>query len=153
MRRPDPGVASTLWSFLKRFFSRSPSTSAPSSLTSGAPKESQARDGSETKMSNPWYEVVGPEVRLTQGDIILECPLLKWQLDDAAEGGEHRGCRKGFPARRPLSVPFPTHTGPYECGYQDNRRGRGCRRRGGRVSHARQAVGEGGYGSGQRRRV
>ena len=37
-------------------------------------------------MSNPWYAVVGPEVRLTQGDIILECPLLKWQLDDAAEG-------------------------------------------------------------------
>ena len=37
-------------------------------------------------MSNPWYEVVGPDVRLTQGDIILECPLLKWQLDDAAEG-------------------------------------------------------------------
>ena len=70
MRRLDPGVASTLWSFLKRFFSRSPSTSAPSSLTSGAPKESQARDGSETKMSNPWYEVVGPDVRLTQGDII-----------------------------------------------------------------------------------
>ena len=45
-------------------------------------------------MSNPWYEVVGPDVRLTQGDIILECPLLKWQLDYAAEGesrasGEH----------------------------------------------------------------
>jgi hypothetical protein len=37
-------------------------------------------------MSNPWYEVVGSDVRLTQGDIIVECPLLKWQLDDAAEG-------------------------------------------------------------------
>ena len=37
-------------------------------------------------MSNPWYEVVGPDVRLTQGDIIVECPLLKWQLDDTVEG-------------------------------------------------------------------
>jgi hypothetical protein len=37
-------------------------------------------------MSNPWYDVVGPEVALTQGDIILDCPLLKWQLDDVAEG-------------------------------------------------------------------
>src|SRR5579875_3404880 len=86
MRRLDPGVASTLWSFLKRFFSRSPSTFVPGSSTSGGPKESPARDGSETKMTNPWYEVVGPDVRLTQGDIILECPLLKWQLDGAAEG-------------------------------------------------------------------
>ena len=40
-------------------------------------------------MSNPWYEVVGPDVPLTQGDIILECPLLKWQLDNAA-GSESR---------------------------------------------------------------
>src|SRR3954463_15413201 len=93
MRRLDPGVASTLWSSLKRFFSRSRSTSAPSSLTSGAPKESRARDGSETTMSNPWYEVAGPDVRLTQGDIILDCPLLKWQLDDVAEGEKASGER------------------------------------------------------------
>jgi hypothetical protein len=37
-------------------------------------------------MINPWYEVVGPDVRLTQGDLIPECPLLTWQLGDAAEG-------------------------------------------------------------------
>jgi hypothetical protein len=43
-------------------------------------------DETETKRSNPWYEVVGPEARLTQGDLILECPLLTWQLDDAAPG-------------------------------------------------------------------
>jgi hypothetical protein len=36
-------------------------------------------------MSNPWYEVVGPDVGLTQGNIIVECPLLKWQLDERAE--------------------------------------------------------------------
>ena len=44
-------------------------------------------------MTNPWYEVVGPDTRLTQGDIILECPLLKWQLDDAAEGEKASGER------------------------------------------------------------
>jgi len=44
-------------------------------------------------MSNPWYEVVGPDVRLTQGDIILDCPLLTWQLDDAAEGEKASGER------------------------------------------------------------
>jgi hypothetical protein len=44
-------------------------------------------------MTNPWYEVLGPNVRLTQGDIILECPLLKWQLDDAAEGEKASGER------------------------------------------------------------
>jgi hypothetical protein len=37
-------------------------------------------------MTNPWYEVVGPDVRLTQGDIIRECPLLTWQQDEAPEG-------------------------------------------------------------------
>lgn len=78
---------------LKRFFSRSPSTSAPSSSTTGDPKESRARGGSKTTMNNPWYEVTGPDVRLTQGDIILECPLLKWQLDDAAEGEKASGER------------------------------------------------------------
>ncbi len=44
-------------------------------------------------MSNPWYEVVGPDFRLTQGDIILECPLLKWQLGEAVEGEKASGER------------------------------------------------------------
>ena len=56
-------------------------------------------------MSNPWYEVVGPDVRLTQGDIILDCPLLKWQLDDAAEGEKARAsdCSRRRRRSRPTS--------------------------------------------------
>ncbi len=27
---------------------------------------------------DPWYEVVGADTRLTQGDLILDCPLLAW---------------------------------------------------------------------------
>jgi hypothetical protein len=59
------------------------------------------------KMINPWYEVVGPDVRLTQGDIILECPLLKWQLDDAAEGKSKASGERLFQAAkgsRPTSL-------------------------------------------------
>src|SRR5437867_213621 len=104
MRRPDPGVASTLWSSLKRFFSRSPSTSAPSSSTSGALKGLPARGRSETKMNSPWYDVVGPEVRLTQGDIILECPLLKWQLDDVAEGESKASGERLFQAAKGIKA-------------------------------------------------
>jgi hypothetical protein len=36
-------------------------------------------------MSNVWFEVVGPHVRLTQGDVICECPLLKWDIGDAVD--------------------------------------------------------------------
>jgi hypothetical protein len=32
-------------------------------------------------MSEPWYEVVEPERRLTQGDMIFDCPLLAWGSD------------------------------------------------------------------------
>jgi len=35
-------------------------------------------------MSEPWFEVVDSGVDLTQGDVILNCPLLKWQRDQAA---------------------------------------------------------------------
>jgi hypothetical protein len=38
-------------------------------------------------MSNVWYEVVDPGTSLTQGDIILECPLLKWDIGEAADAG------------------------------------------------------------------
>jgi hypothetical protein len=37
-------------------------------------------------MSEPWFEVVDSGVDLTQGDMILNCPLLKWQLDQVAPG-------------------------------------------------------------------
>jgi len=30
-------------------------------------------------MPEKWFAVVGPEVGLTQGDIIVDCPLLKWR--------------------------------------------------------------------------
>jgi hypothetical protein len=31
------------------------------------------------KVLNPWYESVQSDVPLTQGDIILQCPILQWQ--------------------------------------------------------------------------
>jgi hypothetical protein len=37
-------------------------------------------------MSEPWFEVVNSVAELTQGDLILNCPLLKWQLDHASPG-------------------------------------------------------------------
>ena len=30
-------------------------------------------------MSDAWYEIIGPDISLTQGDIIFDCPLLAWQ--------------------------------------------------------------------------
>jgi hypothetical protein len=32
-------------------------------------------------MSEAWYEIVDPDISLTQGDIIFDCPLLAWQGD------------------------------------------------------------------------
>ena len=29
-------------------------------------------------MSDPWYKAVRPEDRLSQGDVIFDCPLLSW---------------------------------------------------------------------------
>jgi hypothetical protein len=55
-------------------------------------------------MSNSWYEVVGPEVGLTQGDIILECPLLTWQLGDAAEGESKASGERLFRAARGIKA-------------------------------------------------
>jgi hypothetical protein len=54
-------------------------------------------------MSNPWYEVVGPDVRLTQGEIIPECPLLTWQLD-AAEGEPKASGERLFRAARGIKA-------------------------------------------------
>ncbi len=55
-------------------------------------------------MSNLWYEVVGPEARLTQGDIILECPLLTWRLDDAGEGEPKASGKRLFQAARGIKA-------------------------------------------------
>ena len=30
-------------------------------------------------MSKAWYDIVAPDIPLTQGDLILDCPLLTWQ--------------------------------------------------------------------------
>jgi hypothetical protein len=38
-----------------------------------------------TMTTDPWYEIVAADVRLTQGDLIFDCPLLAW--DDAAPVG------------------------------------------------------------------
>jgi hypothetical protein len=38
-------------------------------------------------MNKAWYEVVDTDVGLTQGDLIRECPLLKWSVDDAVDAG------------------------------------------------------------------
>jgi hypothetical protein len=35
-------------------------------------------------MSNPWYEVVSPAAPLTQGDLILDCPFLTWNMPSIA---------------------------------------------------------------------
>lgn len=35
--------------------------------------------------TNDWYEVVGPAVPLTQGDLILRCPILRWKALSAEE--------------------------------------------------------------------
>jgi hypothetical protein len=46
-------------------------------------------------MSDAWYEIVGAEIRLTQGDFIFDCPLSTWAQramgDQPGVGlGEHR---------------------------------------------------------------
>ena len=61
-------------------------------------------------MSSPWYEVVGPDVRLTQGDIILDCPLLKWQLDDAAEGESRASGERLFKAAKGIKADVVVRT-------------------------------------------
>ena len=30
-------------------------------------------------MPEAWYEIIGPDISLTQGDMIFDCPLLAWQ--------------------------------------------------------------------------
>ena len=35
-------------------------------------------------MPDPWYEVVVADARLSQGDLILDCPILGWKSPGAA---------------------------------------------------------------------
>jgi hypothetical protein len=37
-------------------------------------------------MPDPWFEVVGAEIPLTQGDIITDCPLLTWETNAIPPG-------------------------------------------------------------------
>jgi hypothetical protein len=37
-------------------------------------------------MTNPWFEVVGGEERLTQGDLIFRCPLVGWNATAELSG-------------------------------------------------------------------
>ena len=54
-------------------------------------------------MSESWYEVVGAETLLTQGDVIFDCPLLTWNTADLPqetievdEGQEPKSLRKSL---------------------------------------------------------
>jgi hypothetical protein len=51
-----------------------------------------------TTMSEPWYGGVGPGERLTQGDIIFECPLVSWSaapIQVTSPGTEVEALRQG----------------------------------------------------------
>jgi hypothetical protein len=39
-------------------------------------------------MSDPWYEVVASDTRITQGDVILDCPVAAWKDGFAADPNE-----------------------------------------------------------------
>lgn len=39
-------------------------------------------------MNNQWYELVDPNIPITQGDIIFDCPIITWETDNLIlEGG------------------------------------------------------------------
>ena len=49
-------------------------------------------------MSNPWYTTVHAEERLTQGDIIFDCPLVSWSsspIQAASAGSEVEALKQG----------------------------------------------------------
>lgn len=46
-------------------------------------------------MNETWYEVIGPEVRLTQGDLIVDCPLLAWDAAALPASGEEANALRG----------------------------------------------------------
>ena len=49
-------------------------------------------------MSDVWYETVGPGERLTQGDIIFDCPLVSWSsmpIQVAGSGSEVEALKQG----------------------------------------------------------
>jgi hypothetical protein len=37
-------------------------------------------------MNEPWYEVVGAHVPITQGDLVFDCPLLGWNVAEVTAG-------------------------------------------------------------------
>ncbi len=49
-------------------------------------------------MSDPWYGAVGPGERLTQGDILFDCPLVSWTSDPiqvTGSGSEVESLKQG----------------------------------------------------------
>src|SRR5205807_2373936 len=51
----------------------------PTRFRAGSPRSSWASVASSTTtMSDIWYERIGPGERLTQGDIVFDCPLVSW---------------------------------------------------------------------------
>jgi hypothetical protein len=46
-------------------------------------------------MNEAWCEVIGPEVRLTQGDLIADCPLLAWDAAALPVAGEETDALRG----------------------------------------------------------
>lgn len=49
-------------------------------------------------MSEPWYEMAGPGERLTQGDIVFNCPLVSWApgpIQVTGAGSELEALRQG----------------------------------------------------------
>jgi hypothetical protein len=54
-----------------------------------------------TTMSDLWYGTAGPEERLTQGDIIFDCPLVNWSSTPVrvtASGSEIEALKSGWVA-------------------------------------------------------
>lgn len=54
-------------------------------------------------MPEAWYEIIGPDISLTQGDMIFDCPLLAWQdntlkLEKADEAEVLRSAVNGIQA-------------------------------------------------------
>jgi hypothetical protein len=43
------------------------------------------------KMPEVWYSTVGPETRLTQGDLIFDCPIVGWREETARVEGAGEG--------------------------------------------------------------
>ena len=81
---------------------RSSSTRARS--RAGVPTSMSTSVASPTMTCDPWYESVGPGERLTQGDIIFDCPLVSWSATPIRVAGSNRKSRRSSkdasPSRR-----------------------------------------------------